>query len=142
MHPLCCISLERNGDDQGPCIRSPEIVLSRASSLKQCQTIPGSNTINVCSFRRSDVSIAGALYKWTNYGKGWRSRWFLLRGDGLLSYCKILSTNNLNSLSSSLGDDVTVIGNMTSPRLIRLDSCSRKKDSKRNSAVVHLKVSI
>ncbi|XP_057518973.1 oxysterol-binding protein-related protein 2A-like isoform X1 [Amaranthus tricolor] len=141
MHPLCCISLERNGDDQGPCIRSPEIVLSRASSLKQCQTIPGSNTINVCSFRRSDVSIAGALYKWTNYGKGWRSRWFLLRGDGLLSYCKILSTNNLNSLSSSLGDDVTVIGNMTSPRLIRLDSCSRKKDSKRNSAVVHLKVS-
>ncbi|XP_057524356.1 oxysterol-binding protein-related protein 2A-like isoform X2 [Amaranthus tricolor] len=138
MHPLCCISLE---DNPSPCIGSPELVLSRAGSLNQCPTLPGSNKGNVGSFRRSDLSVAGALYKWTNYGKGWRSRWFLLRGDGLLSYCKIFSSNNLNSLSSSLDDDVTVIGDLTSPRLIRLDSSGNKKDSKRNSVVVHLKVS-
>ncbi|KAG7642667.1 Oxysterol-binding protein [Arabidopsis suecica] len=33
-------------------------------------------------------SIAGILYKWVNYGKGWRPRWFVLQ-DGVLSYYKI-----------------------------------------------------
>uniref|UniRef100_A0A7N0VIP1 PH domain-containing protein n=1 Tax=Kalanchoe fedtschenkoi TaxID=63787 RepID=A0A7N0VIP1_KALFE len=33
-------------------------------------------------------SVAGVLYKWVNYGKGWRPRWFLLE-DGVLSYYKI-----------------------------------------------------
>ncbi|KAH7515627.1 hypothetical protein FEM48_Zijuj10G0046500 [Ziziphus jujuba var. spinosa] len=33
-------------------------------------------------------SVAGILYKWVNYGKGWRSRWFLLE-DGVLSYYKV-----------------------------------------------------
>lgn len=150
MHPLCCISLEGGGGggggdgdgdtSPGPGIGSPEQGLSRAGSLKRCPTLPGSNKGNVGSFRRSEVSVAGALYKWTNYSKGWRSRWFLLRGDGLLSYCKILSPQSLNSLSSSLPDDVTVIGDLTSPRLIRLDSCRKKKYNNTNT-VVHLKVS-
>ncbi|KFK32891.1 hypothetical protein AALP_AA6G301300 [Arabis alpina] len=33
-------------------------------------------------------AIAGILYKWVNYGKGWRPRWFVLQ-DGVLSYYKI-----------------------------------------------------
>ncbi|GAB2280555.1 Oxysterol-binding protein- protein 1D [Dionaea muscipula] len=32
--------------------------------------------------------VAGILYKWVNYGRGWRSRWFVLE-DGVLSYYKI-----------------------------------------------------
>lgn len=32
--------------------------------------------------------MAGILYKWVNYGKRWRSRWFVLE-DGVLSYYKI-----------------------------------------------------
>ncbi|KAG5524976.1 hypothetical protein RHGRI_031608 [Rhododendron griersonianum] len=32
--------------------------------------------------------ISGMLYKWVNYGKGWRPRWFVLQ-DGVLSYYKI-----------------------------------------------------
>ncbi|CAI9764047.1 unnamed protein product [Fraxinus pennsylvanica] len=32
--------------------------------------------------------ISGILSKWVNYGKGWRSRWFVLQ-DGVLSYYKI-----------------------------------------------------
>ena len=28
------------------------------------------------------------LYKWVNYGKGWRPRWLVLQ-DGVLSYFKI-----------------------------------------------------
>ncbi|KAL1550402.1 Oxysterol-binding protein-related protein 1D, variant 2 [Salvia divinorum] len=33
-------------------------------------------------------SVAGILYKWVNYGKGWRERWFVLE-DGVLSYYKV-----------------------------------------------------
>jgi hypothetical protein len=32
--------------------------------------------------------VAGLLYKWVNYGKGWRPRWFTLQ-DGVLSYYKV-----------------------------------------------------
>ncbi|XP_033515001.1 oxysterol-binding protein-related protein 1B-like isoform X3 [Nicotiana tomentosiformis] len=32
--------------------------------------------------------ICGILYKWVNFGKGWRPRWFVLH-DGVLSYYKI-----------------------------------------------------
>ncbi|CAD6246690.1 unnamed protein product [Miscanthus lutarioriparius] len=34
------------------------------------------------------VAVEGVLHKWTNYGRGWRERWFSLR-DGVLSYSKI-----------------------------------------------------
>eukprot|EP00249_Psilotum_nudum_P020602 c27775_g2_i1 orf=313-1308(+) len=33
-------------------------------------------------------SVAGILYKWVNYGKGWRPRWFFLQ-EGVLSYYKV-----------------------------------------------------
>ncbi|XP_062217133.1 oxysterol-binding protein-related protein 2A-like [Phragmites australis] len=33
-------------------------------------------------------AVAGVLYKWTNIGKGWRPRWFLIRND-VLAYSKI-----------------------------------------------------
>lgn len=32
--------------------------------------------------------ISGILYKWVNYGRGWRPRWFVLH-DGVVSYYKI-----------------------------------------------------
>ncbi|XP_010534628.1 PREDICTED: oxysterol-binding protein-related protein 1C [Tarenaya hassleriana] len=32
--------------------------------------------------------IAGILYKWVNYGQGWKRRWFVLQ-DGVLSYYRI-----------------------------------------------------
>jgi hypothetical protein len=36
----------------------------------------------------AEVAVEGVLHKWTNYGRGWRERWFSLR-DGVLSYSKI-----------------------------------------------------
>lgn len=55
------------------------------------------------------VSVAGILYKWVNYGKGWRSRWFMLE-DGVLSYYKIHGPDKI--LTSPAGRDkgVRVIG--------------------------------
>ncbi|KAL8492995.1 hypothetical protein ACS0TY_024269 [Phlomoides rotata] len=38
--------------------------------------------------------ISGILYKWVNYGRGWRPRWFVLQ-DGVLSYYKIHGSDNI-----------------------------------------------
>ncbi|EFH48917.1 hypothetical protein ARALYDRAFT_490050 [Arabidopsis lyrata subsp. lyrata] len=88
----------------------------------------------------SGRSVAGILYKWTNYGKGWRSRWFLLR-DGILSYSKIRRPENVNLLSPS--DDVKLIGDISTDRFSRMKSCSGRSRRKHHKTIgiVHLKVS-
>ncbi|KAL2903503.1 Oxysterol-binding protein-related protein 1D [Bienertia sinuspersici] len=45
-------------------------------------------------------AVAGILYKWVNYGKGWRSRWFVLE-DGVLSYYKLHGPDKIMVSSSS-----------------------------------------
>lgn len=121
MHPLCCITLESNGVGD----RSPEVTVSNGSA--------GNAGVSA----GSDTNVAGVLYKWTNYGKGWRSRLFLLR-NGVVSYFKVLRPDNLNFLSSS--DKVRVIGDVSSNRLSRLGSGRRRKQQ-HAVGVVHLKIS-
>ncbi|XP_059633635.1 oxysterol-binding protein-related protein 1D [Cornus florida] len=53
-------------------------------------------------------SVAGILYKWVNYGKGWKSRWFVLE-HGVLSYYKIHGPDKIE-LSSVREKGVNVIG--------------------------------
>jgi len=131
MHPLCCISLESPGiGDQ-----SPDMRLSRARSLPAGFS-GGSDGNAARKPARSDTTVAGVLFKWTNYRKGWRSRWFLLR-NGVLSYSKIRRPENLNMLAPS--DDIRVIGDISSSRLTRMDSASRRKHHK-TVGIVQLKV--
>ncbi|XP_024171246.1 oxysterol-binding protein-related protein 2A isoform X2 [Rosa chinensis] len=140
MHPLCCITLESAGiGDQSP----------EASSLSRTRSLPASlaasslgSAGNAGRQTGSEATVAGVLHKWTNYGKGWRSRWFLLR-NGVLSYAKIRLPENLNLLNPN--DDVRVIGEIstrTTHRLSRIDSGSigRRKHQK-TVGIVHLKIS-
>lgn len=53
-------------------------------------------------------SVAGILYKWVNYGKGWRERWFVLE-DGVLSYYKVHGPDKI-VVSSAREKGVRVIG--------------------------------
>ncbi|KAI3501099.1 hypothetical protein L1887_28957 [Cichorium endivia] len=137
MHPLCCISLECPAiGDQSP---EPRMKLSRscsAADMRSERNAVGlmSSGSESCS---SSTSFAGVLYKWTNYGKGWRSRWFLLR-NGVLSYSKILQPETL-----AAGNDVRFIGEVSSGRLKRLDRCgsSRRHKHQKTVGIVHLKVS-
>jgi hypothetical protein len=39
-------------------------------------------------------NVAGILYKWVNYGKGWRPRWFALK-EGVFSYYKVHGHNKV-----------------------------------------------
>ncbi|KAJ0605259.1 putative oxysterol-binding protein [Helianthus annuus] len=136
MHPLCCITLESSpiGDT------SPEVTtaLSRACSVADLRS-----DVNAFGFTSSgsdsgagSSGYAGVLCKWTNYGKGWRSRWFVLR-NGVLSYSKIHRPENLTA-----GDDVRFIGDVSVGRLKRLNSCgSRSNKHQKSVGIVHLKIS-
>ncbi|KAJ9549908.1 hypothetical protein OSB04_022451 [Centaurea solstitialis] len=119
MHPLCCISLDNpsTADHHSP---SP------------LPTYPPPTTAT-----NATRTFAGVLYKWTNYGKGWKSRWFLLR-NGVLSYSKILQPETL-----AAGEDVRFIGDVSSGRLKHLDTCgsSRRHMHHKTVGIVHLKVS-
>ncbi|VVB07742.1 unnamed protein product [Arabis nemorensis] len=113
--------------------------LTRSKSLPATDAMPengGSDREKLVSGR----SVAGILYKWTNYGKGWRFRWFLLR-DGILSYSKIRRPENVNLVSPS--DDVRLIGDISTDRLTRMNSCSGRGRRKHHKTIgiVHLKVS-
>lgn len=117
MHPLCCITLETPeiGD------QSPEPTLLRTGSA----VVYSGSDINAGG---SDVAgVAGILYKWTNYHKGWRSRWFTLR-NGILSYSKSRRPDHL------AGDDIRLIGS------IPAGNPTRRKHGK-SISIVHLKVS-
>ncbi|XP_059657496.1 oxysterol-binding protein-related protein 2A-like isoform X2 [Cornus florida] len=134
MHPLCCISLESPGiGDQ-----SPEVALSRTGSCLSAEIISGGSDGNAGRPAGSEASFAGVLHKWTNYGKGWRSRWFVLR-NGVLSYSKIPRPENSSMLPA--GEDVRLIGDVSSARLTRLDSSGSRRKHQKTIGVVHLKIS-
>lgn len=132
MHPLCCISLESPGIGN----QSPEASLSRTRSLPASFAAVGSDGNAGARTQGSESTVAGILYKWTNYSKGWRSRWFLLR-NGVLSYAKIRWPENLNLLTPAY--DVRLIGEISASRLDS-GSTMRRKHQKSASGVVHLKV--
>ncbi|KMT20008.1 hypothetical protein BVRB_1g000290 [Beta vulgaris subsp. vulgaris] len=86
--------------------------------------------------------ICGILYKWVNYGKGWRSRWFVLQ-DGVLSYYKIHGPHKITlTLESEKG--FKVIGD-DSMRRIRRNSSNNNNSHhllpRKPFGEVHLKVS-
>ncbi|CAH2078249.1 unnamed protein product [Thlaspi arvense] len=137
LHPLCCITLEspHGIDNHSP---EPATNLTRSRSLPATSLIGGSDRRKLTSVGSEAETVAGILYKWTNFGKGWRSRWFLLR-NGILSYSKIRRPENLNLLSPS--DDVRLIGNISADRLSRMDSCSGRRKQQKTVGIVHLKVS-
>ena len=137
LHPLCCITLEspHGIDDNNRPPVEPVTNLTRSRSLPATSLTGGSDRRKVTPV--GSESVAGILHKWTNFGKGWRSRWFLLR-NGILSYSKIRRPENLNLLSPS--EDVRLIGDVSAGRLSRMDSSSGRRKQKKTVGIVHLKV--
>ncbi|KAK8291222.1 hypothetical protein V6Z11_D06G048300 [Gossypium hirsutum] len=85
--------------------------------------------------------ISGVLYKWVNYGKGWRPRWFVLQ-DGVLSYYKIHGPDKI-VVSQETEKGSKVIGE-ESHRIIsrHRNSISHNSATRRKPfGEVHLKVS-
>ncbi|WCJ38609.1 Oxysterol-binding protein-related protein 1D [Euphorbia peplus] len=97
---------------------------------------------------KSCGAVAGILYKWVNYGKGWRPRWFMLE-DGVISYYKIHGPYKIVMSPAARETDVKVIGE-ESLRYIRKANWSSNRLGVGASAAalqckpfgeIHLKVS-
>ncbi|CAK7328549.1 unnamed protein product [Dovyalis caffra] len=73
-------SLSNQRNNRHRSVRSSSAIesLSRLSSIREPQFL----------LSLQNKGISGILQKWVNYGRGWRSRFFLLN-DGVLSYYKI-----------------------------------------------------
>ncbi|KAH9299505.1 hypothetical protein KI387_031187, partial [Taxus chinensis] len=136
---------------QPNCLLPPGAAVHRKSSSIDGDASP-SATSSVCSLETAETtkvnniaaeSTAGILYKWVNYGKGWRTRWFMLQ-DGVLSYYKIHGPHKI-AVNRRTEKGVRVIGDeslklMRKPRNIyghRIESRHHRKPY----GEVHLKVS-
>ncbi|XP_062214843.1 oxysterol-binding protein-related protein 1C-like isoform X1 [Phragmites australis] len=88
--------------------------------------------------------ISGILYKWVNYGRGWRPRWFALH-DGVLSYYKIHGPDRI-VLSRETERGAKVIGEDSLRRLSRPATSSSSHSNghhqpRKPIGEIHLKVS-
>lgn len=82
--------------------------------------------------------ISGILYKWVNYGRGWRPRWFVLQ-DGVLSYFKIHGPDRITlNLETERGS--MVIGGQSFRRLSRNTRAEFRL--RKPVAELHLKVGL
>lgn len=147
MHPLCCLSVDTfgigacGGDGEKSKDEAAALALSRTKSMPaSLGAFSDGSDGNVIKRppAGSKSAVAGVLHKWTNYGKGWRSRWFFLR-NGVLSYAKIRRPENLNLLAPY--DDVRLIGEISNNRIPRGEEKGggRRKHQKA-VGVVHLKI--
>lgn len=163
MNPLCCIApvsldpIDSTGTSAGPLISPKPRPLShplpsatKPLALTQSPTNPVELvTSQVIEETRSNeagngaVVVAGLLYKWVNYGKGWRSRWFVLE-DGVFSYYKVHGPDRI-SVGPVCGANggVRVIGEDSLRRVRRNQACAYGSASERKwkpFGEVHLKV--
>ncbi|GAB4855328.1 Oxysterol-binding protein- protein 1C [Ancistrocladus abbreviatus] len=85
--------------------------------------------------------ICGILYKWVNYGRGWRARWFALH-DGVLSFYKIHGPDKI-LVSHEAERGAKLIGQESFRRHSRRRSGSAPSPSScyKPAGEIHLKIS-
>lgn len=114
MNPLCCIapvSIDRGDAAIAAAAVRPRPLESPNPARIASATAAETAVAAVVEEERETAAAAaaaGVLYKWVNYGKGWRARWFVLR-DGVLSYYKVHGPDKI-SVGLVCGGGVRVIG--------------------------------
>ncbi|XP_010428857.1 PREDICTED: oxysterol-binding protein-related protein 1C-like [Camelina sativa] len=87
----------------------------------------------------SGNGVAGILYKWINYGKGWKRRWFVLQ-DGVLSYYRIHGPDKI-SLSVEMDRRSKLIGGDSLRFICRHSKRGDVHSPGKPLGQIHLKVS-
>ncbi|GMI90894.1 OSBP(oxysterol binding protein)-related protein 1C [Hibiscus trionum] len=141
---------------QCPCNQSHRLRYHRSSSVNHNRMCQGNGmhsgkeattalaTLPLVDVKLNNIvgnGISGVLYKWVNYGKGWKPRWFVLQ-DGVLSYYKLHGPDKI-VVSQETEKGCKVIGEES----LRIISRRRKPISRHSLGrrkpfgEVHLKVS-
>ncbi|XP_051139046.1 oxysterol-binding protein-related protein 1C-like [Andrographis paniculata] len=151
MHSLCCASSVKNHySDMAAPPPSDQILYADAASRSSSARdyLRNSGSINHSrDLQINDIvgeGISGILYKWVNYGRGWRRRWFVLH-DGVLSYYKIHGPDKI-ILSPEIERGSRVIGDESMRRIRRQHSSNHHRNGgaspcRKAIGEVHLKVS-
>ncbi|XAR62616.1 hypothetical protein NMG60_11017447 [Bertholletia excelsa] len=131
----------QNNDSEG---RSQRMTVPEAESSQRLSAINETSQLSGADQRElkmNDVigdGVSGILYKWVNYGRGWRPRWFLLQ-DGVLSYYKIHGPDKI-VVSQETEKGLRVIGE-DSFRLISRHKNGSCQLQRRAIGEIHLQVS-
>ncbi|XP_058754211.1 oxysterol-binding protein-related protein 1C-like [Vicia villosa] len=160
MHPFCCVSAI--SDQASPVKPSPSpfpdfsmvpppppsaVVAVRSDSvprhsLSQSIGSQRESPAVVLDVKINDLvgnGISGILYKWVNYGKGWRPRWFVLQ-DGVLSYYKIHGPDKI-IVNHETEKGSKVIGDESIRRINRNRNSHPYQNRRKPFGEIHLKVS-
>ncbi|CAL9241034.1 unnamed protein product [Arabidopsis halleri] len=87
----------------------------------------------------SGNGVAGILYKWVNYGQGWKRRWFVLQ-DGVFSYYRIHGPDKI-SLSVEMDRRSKLIGGESLRFICRHSKRGDVHSPGKPLGQIHLKVS-
>eukprot|EP00250_Pteridium_aquilinum_P014832 c22226_g1_i5 orf=192-2297(+) len=165
MHALCCLSSVGMESAAGHELRCPSVhvlthtcnpqkgsarfgpSMSPISSTLIDNQRPFSSTQGDClphdsmcaaqgAHTEPQGSAAGILYKWVNFGKGWRPRWFVLK-DGVLSYYKVHGPDKI-TLSDEKYTISRIIGEESQKLIKKQKNIHRPRKS---FGEVHLQVS-
>uniref|UniRef100_A0A1J3FDV1 Oxysterol-binding protein-related protein 1A n=4 Tax=Noccaea caerulescens TaxID=107243 RepID=A0A1J3FDV1_NOCCA len=112
------------------------------SSDRRVLTLPTAAREAPVDVKTNDIAgnaIAGILYKWVNYGKGWRPRWFVLQ-DGVLSYYKVHGPDKI-LVSRETEKGSKVIGDESTRMISRNNRHATHQPRRKPFGEVHLKVS-
>lgn len=147
MHPLCCIRVDcpcggGSGIDEHSPSPSPSLSVrdrmdAEEEEIRRKRPPRKANAVGrgLEEVTTGSVVFAGVLHKWTNYGKGWRSRWFSLK-NGVLSYSKVRVDGDDVRYGDSC-DDVRLIGGS---RIGERRGRRKQANGQVGAGVVHLKV--
>ncbi|XP_027367707.1 oxysterol-binding protein-related protein 1C-like isoform X2 [Abrus precatorius] len=152
MHPFCCVSAI---SDQASPVKPfadfamPPLPAAVRSDSVHRHSHSGNSDYGRVSQREQPVDvkindlvgngISGILYKWVNYGKGWRPRWFALQ-DGVLSYYKIHGPDKI-VVNHETEKGSKVIGEESMRRISRNRNSHRYQHRRKPFGEIHLKVS-
>ncbi|XP_052308996.1 oxysterol-binding protein-related protein 1C isoform X3 [Populus trichocarpa] len=130
-HSTASYCSSNNGTD---CNKNNRMSHQRVSSAREQPLIQVDVKIN-------DIvgnGISGILYKWVNYGKGWRPRWFVLQ-DGVLSYYKIHGPDKI-LVNQETEKGSKIIGEESMRRISRPKN-GNSQNRRKPVGEIHLKVS-
>jgi len=129
-HSTASYCSSNNGTD---CNKNNRMSHPRVSSAREQPLIQVDVKIN-------DIvgnGISGILYKWVNYGKGWRPRWFVLQ-DGVLSYYKIHGPDKI-LVNQETEKGSKIIGEESMRRISRPKN-GNSQNRRKPVGEIHLKV--